>query len=108
VAIPVTNEHAENARVARISGALRDPSRSERAPMPKAGQRPGEGQPARQEAHLRIVQPQLRLNEGHEEVQRVAIEQHEAEIQAQERRQHHLVGCGARRGLRFHQVRLRC
>ena len=99
---PERNEQAEKASVARISRPLRLPVRSDTTPMPKAATGPGERQRARQYPDLGVGKTQVGLHERHQEVERVAIEEDDAEIEAQERNQHDLVGraVAARRRLR--------
>src|SRR5262249_20880475 len=56
------------------------------------GECPREGQRSRENAHLLVVETELRLHERLQEIERVPIEEHDTEIETEEAYQYHLIG----------------
>ena len=94
---PEPNEQSEKASVERISRRLRDPNRSARTPMPNAASaQVSESAPASKPTCVLFSARSGWMN-GIRKLERIPVEQDDAEIQAEQRRQRDLIPCPARR-----------
>ncbi len=82
-ASPDPNEHTEKCERRQHEQLLARPKPIRNHSDAERRNRPRQRQRARQHAHLRVAQLQIRLNERHQEAERVPVEQHDPEIEAQ-------------------------
>ena len=90
-AMPVRKEQSEKAMVVRISSSLRLPIASDRRPMPKAANDQVSDRALASRPTWVLVRPKVGLDERHQEVERVAVEEDDAEIEAEQPDQQGLV-----------------
>ena len=95
--MPVRNEQSENATVVEDQQQLAVAGGVGQAADAEGGERPGQRQGAGEHADLGVGEAEVGLDERHQEIERVAVEEDDAEVEAEQPDQQGLIEGGGSR-----------